>query len=155
GQGQCLSFVLGERRTEPGNRTRRTTMANAEKTPIALITGGSRGLGRSMALHFAQRGIDILFTYRAAAGEATQVLEQIRGLGRKAAAIALDVADTGTFEAFAKAVAGELERTFGRKQFDYLVNNAGTSLHASIVETTETQLDEIYQVHLKAPFLLT
>jgi NAD(P)-dependent dehydrogenase (short-subunit alcohol dehydrogenase family) len=130
-------------------------MANAEKSPIALITGGSRGLGRSMALHLAGRGVDIVFTYRAAAAEANEVRERIRALGRNAVALPLDVADSASFDAFAKAVSAELERTWGRKQFDYLVNNAGTSLHASIAETTAAQLDEIYGVHFKAPFLLT
>jgi NAD(P)-dependent dehydrogenase (short-subunit alcohol dehydrogenase family) len=130
-------------------------MANAPKTPIALITGGSRGLGRSMALHLAERGVDILFTYRAAAAEASEVRERVRAFGRKAAALPLDVADSASFDAFARSVAAELERTFGRKQLDYLVNNAGTALHASIAETTGAQLDEMYNVHFKAPFLLT
>jgi NAD(P)-dependent dehydrogenase (short-subunit alcohol dehydrogenase family) len=130
-------------------------MATHEKTPIALITGGSRGLGRSMALHLAERGVDVIFTYRAAAAEAAEVKERITALGRKAVALPLDVADSGAFSAFARAVAGELERTFGRTQFDYLVNNAGMGLHASIAETTAAQLDEVYNVHFKAPFLLT
>jgi NAD(P)-dependent dehydrogenase (short-subunit alcohol dehydrogenase family) len=130
-------------------------MRTQEKTPIALITGGSRGLGRSMALHLAERGIDIVFTYRAAASEANDVKQQIEALGRKAVALKLDVAESDSFEAFAKTVAGELERTWGRKQFDYLVNNAGMGLHAPIVESTSAQLDQIYGVHFKAPFLLT
>jgi NAD(P)-dependent dehydrogenase (short-subunit alcohol dehydrogenase family) len=130
-------------------------MANVDKTPIALITGGSRGLGRSMALHLAERGVDIIFTYRAAAAEAAEVRERIVALGRKAVALPLDVADSASFDAFARAVAGELERTFGRKQLDYLVNNAGTGLHASIAETTAAQLDQMYNIHFKAPFLLT
>src|SRR5262245_18966111 len=119
-------------------------MKNPEKTPIALITGGSRGLGRSMALHLAERGVDVLFTYRAAASEANEVREKIQALGRKAVALPLDVAKSDSFEAFATTVAGELERTWGRKQFDYLVNNARMALHAGIVETTSAQLDEIY-----------
>jgi NAD(P)-dependent dehydrogenase (short-subunit alcohol dehydrogenase family) len=130
-------------------------MKSAERTPIALITGGSRGLGRSMALHLAERGVDIVFTYRAAASEASAVAKQIGALGRKAVALPLDVAESDAFEAFAKKVAGELERTWGRKQFDYLVNNAGIALHAGIAETTPAQMDEIYNVHFKAPFLLT
>jgi NAD(P)-dependent dehydrogenase (short-subunit alcohol dehydrogenase family) len=135
--------------------TRRTTMTDTQNAPIALITGGSRGLGRSMALHLAERGVDILFTYRAAAAEAAGVRERIQGLGRKAVALPLDVADSASFDAFGSAVAAELERTWGRKQLDFLVNNAGIGLHASIAETTPAQLDEIYNVHFKAPFLLT
>jgi NAD(P)-dependent dehydrogenase (short-subunit alcohol dehydrogenase family) len=130
-------------------------MTNSEKTPIALITGGSRGLGRSMALHLAERGVDIIFTYRAAAAEASKVQQQIRSLGRKAVALPLDMIDTGKFEAFARSVSEELERTWQRKQFDYLVNNAGVSMHAGVFETTEAQLDEVYKVNFKGPFLLT
>jgi NAD(P)-dependent dehydrogenase (short-subunit alcohol dehydrogenase family) len=130
-------------------------MDKTQKSSIALITGGSRGLGRSMALHLAQRGVDIIFTYRAATAEASEVRERIVALGRKAVALPLDVTDSGSFDAFGKSVAAELERTFGRKQLDFLVNNAGTSLHASIAETTPAQLDEVYNVHFKAPFLLT
>jgi NAD(P)-dependent dehydrogenase (short-subunit alcohol dehydrogenase family) len=130
-------------------------MSSTQKTPIALITGGSRGLGRSMALHLAQRGVDVILTYHTAASAADEVVAQARTLGSKAIALRLDVADSASFDAFGKCVEAELERTFGGKRFDYLVNNAGTSLHASIAETTEAQLDEIYRVHFKAPFLLT
>ncbi len=130
-------------------------MTNTQKTPIALITGGSRGLGRSMALHLAERGVDIIFTYRAATSEASEVVERLRAFGRKAVALPLDATDGASFDGFGKSVAAELERTFGRKQLDYLVNNAGTSLHASIAETTPAQLDEVYNLHFKAPFLLT
>jgi NAD(P)-dependent dehydrogenase (short-subunit alcohol dehydrogenase family) len=124
-------------------------------TQIALITGGSRGLGRSMALHLAKRGVDVIFTYRAAEAEANEVLGRVRALGRKAVALPLDVADSASFDAFAKSIATELERTFGKQQLDFLVNNAGTALHASIAETTAAQLDDVYAVHFKAPYLLT
>jgi NAD(P)-dependent dehydrogenase (short-subunit alcohol dehydrogenase family) len=105
-----------------------------------------------MALHLAERGVDIIFTYRAAAGEANEVRERIVALGRKAVALQLDVTNAG---GFAQAVAAELERTWGRKQFDFLVNNAGTSLHEAIAKTTEAQLDDVFRIHFKAPFLLT
>jgi NAD(P)-dependent dehydrogenase (short-subunit alcohol dehydrogenase family) len=130
-------------------------MTTKNESPIALITGGSRGLGRSMALHLAARGTDILFTYRAAEAEAASVREEIAAMGRKAAALRLEVGDASSFEAFSKSVAAELERTFGRTTFDFLINNAGGGLHASITDTTEAQLDELYRVHLKAPYLLT
>jgi NAD(P)-dependent dehydrogenase (short-subunit alcohol dehydrogenase family) len=108
-----------------------------------------------MALHLAERGVDIVFTYRVAASEANEVRQRIQALGRKAVALPLDVTQSDSFESFAKTLAGELERTWGRKQLDYLVNNAGIGLHAGIVETTPAQLDEIFNVHFKAPFLLT
>jgi NAD(P)-dependent dehydrogenase (short-subunit alcohol dehydrogenase family) len=126
-----------------------------DQTKIALITGGSRGLGRSMALHLAERGADILFTYRGAHQDATDVVARIEALGRRAVALQLDVTDSASFAPFAAAVAGELERTFRRPRFDFLVHNAGIGLHAAVTDTTEAQLDEIYAVHFKAPFLLT
>ena len=110
-------------------------MTSADKPPIALITGGSRGLGRSMALHLAERGIDVIFTYRAAASEASEVRERIRALGRKAVALPLDVTASGAFDAFARTVR-RARAHLGARPFDYLVNNAGTALHASIAETT-------------------
>lgn len=130
-------------------------MTNPPRTPIALITGGSRGLGRSMALHLATHGVDIVLAYRAAATEAHEVRERIVALGRKAVALPLDVTDTGSFDGFGRTVAAELERTWGRTQLDYLVNNAGTGLYASIADTTADQLDAVYAIHFKAPFLLT
>lgn len=130
-------------------------MEKSRQTPIALITGGSRGLGRSMALHLAQNGTDVVITYRSKAAEAAEVVQQIQALGRKALALPLEVTDSASFEAFATTLAAELQRTWQRKSFDYLVNNAGAGLHASIAETTAAQLDEAYQMHFKAPFLLT
>ena len=130
-------------------------MNASDKTPIALITGGSRGLGRSMALHLAERGVDIIFTFRSGQAEAADVRTRLIARGRKAVALPLDVSDSATFDAFARTVAGELERTWLRQRFDYMINNAGTSLHASIVETTAAQLDEIFSAHFKGPFLLT
>jgi len=130
-------------------------MTSSDKTPIALITGGSRGLGRSMALHLAERGVDIIFTYRSGQAEAAAVRERIVALGRKAVALPLDVGDSAAFAAFAASVAGELERSWQRPRFDYLIHNAGTGLHASVTETTAEQLDALYNVHLKGPFLLT
>ena len=124
-------------------------------TPIAVITGASRGLGRSMALHLADHGVDVVVTYRASAAEARAVVAQIESVGRKAVALPLDVADSGSYGAFAAALADALRRTWQRDRFDYLVNNAGTGLHASFVETTEAEFDELVRVHLKSAFFLT
>jgi NAD(P)-dependent dehydrogenase (short-subunit alcohol dehydrogenase family) len=132
-----------------------TPETSPKTTPIALITGGSRGLGRSMALHLAERGVDLIVTYRAAKDEATAVHDRIVALGRKAVVLPLDVADSDSFTAFAAAVGQALASTWRRERFDYLVNNAGTSLHAGITETTAAQLDALFAVHFKGPFLLT
>ena len=122
---------------------------------IALITGGSRGLGKSMALHLAERGVDIVFTYRSGASEAQELLSELRGRGRKAAALALDVGDAGSFPAFISALTAELSTTFGRDHFDFLVNNAGVGVHAGFAQTSESQLDDLFRIHFKGPFLLT
>lgn len=122
---------------------------------IGLITGGSRGLGASMARHLARRGAGVVITYRAARAEADAVVAAARDAGARAVALQLDVADASTFEAFAGRVRDALAATWGRDRLDFLVNNAGVGLHRPIAETTEAELDEMYRVHLKAPFLLT
>lgn len=120
----------------------------------ALITGGSRGIGRSTALLLAGRGIDVVITYREAAGPALELVAEVERLGRKASALQLDVGNTSTFPAFAARVRDVL-RGWNRDRFDYLVNNAGSGTHALIVETTETQLQQMFDIHLKGPFFLT
>lgn len=127
----------------------------ASQTKIALITGGNRGLGKSMALHLADRGVDIVLTYRGGASEAQAVVAELQGKGRRAAALQLEVGDSSAFPAFVSALADELQRTFGRSRFDFLVNNAGHGVHAGFAETTEAQFDELVRVHLKGPFFLT
>jgi NAD(P)-dependent dehydrogenase (short-subunit alcohol dehydrogenase family) len=130
-------------------------MTQSKKAPIALITGGSRGLGRSMALHLAERGVDVIITYRAGAKEADEVVASVRSKGQKGAALALDVADTKSFGAFAEQVKATLRKVFGRETFDMLVNNAGIGVHASFLETTPEQVDELFAIHFKGPFFLT
>ncbi|HET6439203.1 MAG TPA: SDR family oxidoreductase [Anaeromyxobacter sp.] len=122
---------------------------------IALITGGSRGLGRSMVQHLARRGVGSIFTYRSRKEEAAAVVAAVEGSGARAVALPLDVGDASTFGAFAADVREALARTFGRDSFDFLVNNAGEGLHRPFAETTEAELDRLYRVHLKAPYLLT
>lgn len=126
-----------------------------ENAKIALVTGGSRGLGRAMALHLARHRRDIILTYRSAQAEADAVVREIEGFGRKALALRLDVSDSLTFEAFAKDVAARLAETWQRSHFDFLVNNAGIGIHAAFLQTTEAQLDELFRIHLKGPFVLT
>jgi NAD(P)-dependent dehydrogenase (short-subunit alcohol dehydrogenase family) len=122
---------------------------------IALVTGGSRGLGRDMALKLAQQGTDIILTYRRQQAEAAAVVADIEALGRRAVALALNVADVSTFASFFGQVATVLTDTFGTDRFDFLLNNAGTGLRASITETTEAQFEEMVNVHLKGVFFFT
>src|SRR5580693_7906335 len=98
--------------------------------PIALITGGSRGLGKSMALHLAERGTDAIVTYKSAEAQAREVVKAIEVKGGRAVALKLDVGDSRSFGAFAEAVKGELARVWKRERFDFLVNNAGTGINA-------------------------
>lgn len=121
---------------------------------IALITGGSRGLGHSAALHLARDGVDVIFTYRSAEAEARAVVAEIEAMGRRAAALQLDVTTTAGYPAFTDAVRQTLS-SWGAPSFDYLVNNAGTGMYQAFATTTEAQLDEIFAVHFKAPYLLT
>jgi NAD(P)-dependent dehydrogenase (short-subunit alcohol dehydrogenase family) len=125
------------------------------QTPIALITGGSRGLGKSMALTLAERGTDVVLTYRSNKAEADAVVDTIRKLGRRAVALQLDVGKTATFSAFADQLRAALKEQWQRDRFDYLVNNAGIGVHASFAETTEAQFDELVNIHLKGAFFLT
>lgn len=133
-----------------------TTPTNATTpTPIALITGGSRGLGKNAALHIARQGMDVILTYRSRADEAEAVVQEIRALGRQAHALQLDTGHVGNFAAFAATVRHTLAQTWQRERFDFLVNNAGVGIHASLMETTEEQFDALCNIHLKGVFFLS
>ena len=123
--------------------------------PIALVTGGSRGLGRNTALKLAESGVDVILTFHRNRAEAESVVEQIKGLGRKAVPLSLDVGDSLSFIAFAEQVRSALAQHWIRERFDFLVNNAGIGIHAAFAETTEKQFDELMNIHFKGPFFLT
>jgi NAD(P)-dependent dehydrogenase (short-subunit alcohol dehydrogenase family) len=127
-------------------------MMNTQR--VAIVTGGSRGMGRNTALHLAQAGVDVLFTYNSSAAEADDLVEEIKKTGRKAAALQLDVGVSSTFEAFAARVRESL-KYFRSERFDYLVNNAGISYHNAFELTPEEELDRVYRVNFKGVFLLT
>ena len=123
-------------------------------TKTAIVTGGNRGLGRNTVLNLARRGADILFTYRSDKAEAESVIREIEGIGRKAAALRLDTGEIRSFDRFVDEVRNTL-RSWSREHFDYLVNNAGNSLHVPFDRTTESQFDEIVNVHFKGVYFLT
>lgn len=125
------------------------------KTKIALITGGSRGLGKNAALKIAQKGLDVIITYKNSREEADAVVNEIKALGQKAAAYQLDTRDVKSFDAFVKNITDHLKTETGSLNIDFLVNNAGTALYSPITETTEEQLDDIINVHFKGVFFLT
>lgn len=124
-------------------------------TQIALITGSSRGLGRNMALHLARRGMNVVITYRSNRAEAEAAADEVSAAGAHAIVLQLDVADSAQFPVFATALKSALQQQWQRDSFDFLVNNAGIGIHAAFAETTEAQFDELYRIHLKAPFFLT
>ncbi len=121
---------------------------------IAIVTGGSRGLGRSTVLSLAKRGVDSIFTYHSNRVAAEKVIALVREAGRTATALPLDTSNVSAFDPFVESVRRTLGDR-GAKRFDYLVNNAGTSLHKAFDQTTEEELDKVYNIHFKGVFLLT
>ncbi|KYP15574.1 SDR family oxidoreductase [Flavihumibacter sp. CACIAM 22H1] len=124
-------------------------------TKIALVTGGSRGIGKDIALAMAKKGIDLIITYHSNKQAAEEVVNEINQLGQTAVAFQLDTGNTGSFSAFLGQVTDYLQKSRGSEQFDFLVNNAGTGLYAPIAEVAEIQFDEIFTIHFKGVFFLT
>ncbi|MCD8030910.1 MAG: SDR family oxidoreductase [Bacteroides sp.] len=125
------------------------------KNKIALITGGSRGIGRSAAIHMAHKGLDVIITYNSNKQEADKVVSEIHSLGRKAAALQLNTSDVKSFDGFFGQLEDCLRNEMGGPTFDFLINNAGTALYSLIADTTEEQLDAVYHIHFKGVYLLT
>lgn len=123
--------------------------------PIAIVTGGSRGLGKNAALKLAAKGTDLLLTYHSNAQAAAAVVGEIERAGAKAVALQLDVSDVSQFAGFAEQVRQQLKDVWQRDNFDYLLNNAGVGLYAPYADTSEAQFDEMMNIHLKGPFFLT
>ncbi|RZL14292.1 MAG: SDR family oxidoreductase [Hymenobacter sp.] len=122
---------------------------------IALVTGGSRGLGKDMALNLAKKGLDVILTYHSQQAEAEGVVAQITAAGQRAVALQLDASNVSTFAGFLEQVKAALQDTFNTDRFDFLINNAGTGLYAPYTETTEQQFDDLLNIHFKGPFFLT
>jgi len=122
---------------------------------IALVTGGSRGLGRDMALSLARKGLDVVLTYRSNEAEALAVVRDVESLGRKAVALPLDMNELGRYDAFVQAVAGALNTTWNAIGFDFLVNNAGMGATVPFEKVTEALFDEFLNVHYKGVYFLT
>jgi NAD(P)-dependent dehydrogenase (short-subunit alcohol dehydrogenase family) len=123
-------------------------------TRTAIITGASRGIGRNTALSIAQRGTDVIITFRSSAWEAETLIAEVEALGRNAAAFQLDTGDTREFDRFVDEIRNTLQR-WGRDRFDDLVNNAGNSLHVNIDQMTEQLFDDVVNVHFKGVYFLT
>ena len=126
-----------------------------KQNKIALVTGGSRGLGKNAAIKIAEKGIDVIVTYQTKKEEAENTVEEIKQLGVNAAALQLDVADSKTFNYFITEVKSTLNTVFNADKIDFIVNNAGIGIHASFEETTEDQFDTLVNIQFKGPFFLT
>ncbi|MGE7370339.1 SDR family NAD(P)-dependent oxidoreductase [Neorhizobium sp. NPDC001467] len=122
---------------------------------VSIVTGASRGLGRNTAVSIARHGGDVILTYRTGSEEARSVVAEIEALGRKAVALQLDVTDVSSFSVFGEAVRQSLSTTWGRTDFDHLVNNAGQGIMAGFADTTEEQFDALFDTHVKGVFFLT
>jgi NAD(P)-dependent dehydrogenase (short-subunit alcohol dehydrogenase family) len=127
----------------------------AANNKIALVTGGSRGLGRNMAISIAKKGIDVVLTYNTNKAEADKVVAEIQSLGQTAAAFQLDAGNVKSFDHFFTQVTDHLKKETGSTNFDFLINNAGTALYSPFADTTEEQFDTALNIHYKGVFFLT
>ena len=122
---------------------------------IALVTGGGRGLGKNMALSIAKKGLDVILTYHANKEAADDVVAEIKNLGQQAVAFQLDTSDTSGFKAFFEGVSSYLKKKYNTGSFDYLINNAGTGIYKPFLETTESDFDEMMNIHIKGVYFLS
>lgn len=126
-----------------------------QKNKIALITGGSRGLGKDMALRLAEKGIDVIITYNNQLQDAENVVAEIMKGGQKAAALQLNTGDIKSFGSFVTQLQDVLQNQFDAAKFDYLVNNAGVGGYSPIADVTEEAFDELLNIHFKGVYFLT
>lgn len=125
------------------------------KPKIALVTGGSRGLGRDMALALAKKGTDIIFTYHSQKEAAENVVAEINNLNRKAIALPFDISVIGNIPAFLVQVQACLQMNWQTNKFDFLINNAGIGKTVAIPDVTEEIFDHLLNVHFKGVYFLT
>ena len=122
---------------------------------IALVTGGSRGLGKDMAISLAKRGVDVVLTYRSKKEEAENTVKEIAQLGQKAIALHLDMSEFASIDPFVQAVKDTLKTEWDVTAFDFLVNNAGMGATVPFLQVTEPLFDEFLNVHFKGIYFLT
>lgn len=128
---------------------------NNQQQKIAVVTGGSRGIGKSIAINAAKRGIAVILTYNNHPEQGEAVANEINNVGGKAVALKLNTAETGSFNNFVAEVSKVIRQQWGRDSFDYLVNNAGIGQRTLIKDTTEEIFDELVDINFKGVFFLT
>lgn len=126
-----------------------------DNAKIALVTGGSRGLGKNTALALAKKGVGVVVTYRSNEAEANSVVAAIKELGSKAVALPLDMSNLKTFDHFVEQLKQSLQTIWQTEQFDFLVNNAGIGINKPFAETTEEDFDQLMNVQFKGVFFFT
>ena len=122
---------------------------------VALVTGGSRGIGKDIALSLAKMGVGIVLTYQSNKMEGDRVAKEIRASGGLAVALHLDVAVTSTFDSFLDQLKGILPEMFGAENIDFLINNAGFGRAIPIEKLTESDFDSFVNAHFKGVVFLT
>ena len=125
------------------------------KTKIALVTGGGRGLGRDMALRLAEKGLNVVITYNSREEDALDVASKVQAAGQKAAVLQLNVGDVKSFDRFFDQLKEVLKNTFSTDRFDYLINNGGIGGNAPIAQVTEEMFDELMNIHFKGVYFFT
>jgi NAD(P)-dependent dehydrogenase (short-subunit alcohol dehydrogenase family) len=130
-------------------------LTNNQMSKIALVTGGSRGLGKDEAIQLAQKGFDVIITYQSNKAEADKVVDEIRTLGKKSVAMSLDISSTKGFDVFVSHLKEVLASVFEASHIDALINNAGTGFYAPYTQTSEDDFDAMMNIHLKSPYFLT
>ncbi len=124
-------------------------------TKIALVTGGSRSLGRDMAISLAKKNIDVVLTYKDSKEAAQDVVKEIKALGRNAAALQFDQSDVKSIDPFLEGVRNVLLKEWNSEKFDFLINNAGIGAMVPIQQVTEEIFDHIFNTNFRSIYFLT
>lgn len=122
---------------------------------IAVVTGGSSGIGQSAAVQLGRRGVGVIVTYDRNKAGAEETVAAVERSGARGVALPLDVGRSETFAEFRDTVARVLADTWGADSFRHLVNNAGFGQMAMFEDTSEELFDRLVRVHLKGPYFLT